>query len=143
MTGDYDTRESVGAVRDTAGSESFEALIYHCIKKAKKEAVNNNNNSRSKRTVPHLPLYGVFACSSALLCPDASSSQTQQLQASQAPRHRPETCTPARKRRKNTLRKAPYLHLASILRWSPPPREDRKALLTSVNSTSTTYGSLL
>ncbi|XP_076832633.1 uncharacterized protein LOC143477771 isoform X2 [Brachyhypopomus gauderio] len=124
MTGDYDTRESVGAVRDTAGSESFEALIYHCIKKAKKEAVNNNNNSRSKRT-------------------DASSSQTQQLQASQAPRHRPETCTPARKRRKNTLRKAPYLHLASILRWSPPPREDRKALLTSVNSTSTTYGSLL
>lgn len=42
-------REPLGAVRVPAGSESFEALIYHCIKKAKKVAANNNNNSKAKK----------------------------------------------------------------------------------------------
>ncbi|XP_072548265.1 protein turtle homolog B isoform X2 [Salminus brasiliensis] len=116
--------EPLGAVRVPAGSESFEALIYHCIKKAKKVAANNNNNSKAKKKT------------------DVSFSQTQQQHASQAPLQRQDIGSPTRKSRKKTLRKSPYLHLSSILRWSPP-REDRKALLASVKSALPNYGSLL
>ncbi len=36
-------------MRVPAGSESFEALIYNCINKAKKSTANKNNNSRFKK----------------------------------------------------------------------------------------------
>ncbi|KAI5098824.1 protein turtle-like B isoform X2 [Silurus meridionalis] len=114
--------EPVGAERVPAGSESFETLFYHCMKKNKKMAANNNNNSKSRT--------------------DVSSSQTQQQVASQAPEQQQKILFPTRKRREKVPRKSPYPFLSSILRWYCP-REDKKALLASVNSqTPPNYGAL-
>ncbi|XP_030633706.1 protein turtle homolog B [Chanos chanos] len=116
--------QCLGAVRVPAGSESFEALINHCIKKAKKVAANNNNNSKSKRRQ------------------DVSTSQTQQLHTPQAALAEEELCSPQKRKRKRPMRKSPYFHLSSLLRWTHP-REDRKALLASMDTLPPNYGTLL
>lgn len=117
-------REHLGAVRVPAGSESFEALIYYCINKAKKSTANKNNNSRFKKRT------------------DVSTSQTQQAHASQASEQREHLSSPSKKKWKSTLRKSPCLHLSSLLRWLHP-REDRKSLLASMDIVPSNYGSLL
>ncbi|KAF4085944.1 hypothetical protein AMELA_G00100850 [Ameiurus melas] len=94
------------------------------MKKNKKVAANNNNNSTSRKRT------------------DVSSSQTQQQFASQAPQQRQKICSPTRKGRDKIPQKSPYPLLSSMLRWSCP-REDKKALLASVNSqTPPSYGAL-
>ncbi|XP_077064786.1 protein turtle homolog B isoform X2 [Siphateles boraxobius] len=116
--------EHLGALRVPAGSESFEALIYYCINKAKKSSANKNNNSRFKKRT------------------DVSTSQTQQPHASQASVQREHLSSPSKKKWKSTLRKTPCLHLSSLLRWLHP-REDRKSLLASMDPAPSNYGSLL
>ncbi|XP_052472950.1 protein turtle homolog B-like isoform X1 [Carassius gibelio] len=116
--------EHLGAVRVPAGSESFEALIYYCVNKAKKSTANKNNNSRFKKRT------------------DVSTSQTQQAHASQASEQREHLSSPSKKKWKSTLRKSPCLHLSSLLRWLHP-REDRKSLLASMDIVPSNYGSLL
>lgn len=59
-------REHLGAVRVPAGSESFEALIYYCINKAKKSSANKNNNSRFKKRTgqfhPYITYWEKWTC---------------------------------------------------------------------------------
>ncbi|XP_028825861.1 protein turtle homolog B isoform X3 [Denticeps clupeoides] len=101
--------ELVGAARVSAGSERFEALIYHCIKKAKKTGVNNNNNSRSRRKT------------------DARNSQTQQQQQMSRAAHSEEHLGFYKNRTRGQKRR---FQLSSLLHL-PHPKEEKKALLAN------------
>uniref|UniRef100_A0A8C8GRH8 Protein turtle homolog B-like n=1 Tax=Oncorhynchus tshawytscha TaxID=74940 RepID=A0A8C8GRH8_ONCTS len=105
-----------------AGSERFDALRYQRIKKAKKMMVVNNNSSKSRRKT------GV------------STFQTQQDYTSQV--LQPEEALYLRKKKKRPVRQDPYARFSALL-YRRPPREDRKAILASMDNMDPDHATLL